>query len=302
METERLSPRYAGIDLWEPEDLFEGLLEGQFSAVAAVRGARLQILRAALATEERLRTAGRLIYAGAGTSARLAVQDGAELMPTFGWPADRILLLIAGGHEALLRSMEGAEDQVEYAAQLVRDHRIGAEDVLVAVAASGTTPFTLACLRQAKAARALTIGIANNQDTPLLREAACPILLDTGPEPIAGSTRMKAGTSQRVALLVLSSFVMIRLGHVYGGLMIDVQASNEKLARRTEAILQQLTDRPPDEVRDALARAKGSIKTAVLLLQGCEPVEASSILASTNGRLREALAILDKKKEKRSVG
>jgi N-acetylmuramic acid 6-phosphate etherase len=222
-------------------------------------------------------------------------------MPTFGWPPDRVLLLIAGGHEALLRSMEGAEDQVEYAAHLVRDHRISAADILVAVAASGTTPFTLACLRQAKAAGALTIGIANNQGTPLLREADCPILLDTGPEPIAGSTRMKAGTSQRVALLVLSSFVMIRLGHVYGGLMIDVQASNEKLARRTEAILQQLTDRPPDEVRDALVRAKGSIKTAVLLLQGCEPVEAGRILANTNGRLREALAILDKRKEKRSV-
>jgi N-acetylmuramic acid 6-phosphate etherase len=301
LETERLSPRYAGIDLWEADDLFEGLLEGQFSAVAAVRGARPEILRAALATEERLRTAGRLIYAGAGTSARLAVQDGAELMPTFGWPPDRVLLFIAGGHEALLRSMEGAEDQVEYAAQLVRDHRIGAADVLVAVAASGTTPFTLACLRQAKAASALTIGIANNQGTPLLREADCPILLDTGPEPIAGSTRMKAGTSQRVALLVLSSFVMIRLGHVYGGLMIDVQASNEKLARRTEAILQQLTDRPPDEVRDALLRAKGSIKTAVLLLQGCELGEAGRILASTNGRLREALATLDKRKEKRSL-
>jgi N-acetylmuramic acid 6-phosphate etherase len=222
-------------------------------------------------------------------------------MPTFGWPPDRILLLIAGGHEALLRSMEGAEDQVEYAAHLARGHGIGTEDVLVAVAASGTTPFTLACLRQAKLSGAQTIGIANNQGTPLLREADYPIFLDTGPEPIAGSTRMKAGTSQRVALLLLSSFVMIRLGHVYGGLMIDVQASNEKLARRTESILQQLTDRSPDEVRDALARAKGSIKTAVLLLQGCDAVEAGRILASTRGRLREALAILDTRKERRGV-
>lgn len=296
METERLSPRYAGIDLWEPGDLFDGLIEGHFSAVAAVRAARAELEAAGLAIEERLRGPGRLIYAGAGTSGRLAVQDGAELMPTFGWPSERLLLLIAGGQEALLRPVEGAEDQVEHAAALAREHRIDPADVMVAVAASGQTPFTVACLRQAKARGALTIGIANNRDTPLLAEADHPVFLDTGPEPIAGSTRMKAGTAQRVALLMLSTFTMIRLGHVYSGLMVDVQALNEKLVQRTESMLQRLTDRSAEEVREALARANGSIKLAVLLLQGSDPAEARSILEETKGSLRDAMAMLDRRK------
>jgi len=164
--------------------------------------------------EPRLRDGGRLAYAGAGTSGRLAVQDGAELMPTFSWPQDRLLLLIAGGPQALIEAVEGAEDESEQAVDLVRRHAIGTRDVLIAVAASGTTPFTLAALREAKALGALTIGIANNRDTPLLADAEHPIWLDTGPEPIAGSTRMKGGTAQRIALNVLSSLIMIRLGRV----------------------------------------------------------------------------------------
>src|SRR5205085_11553580 len=135
----------------------------------------------------------RLAYAGAGTSGRLAVQDGAELMPTFSWPQERLLLLMAGGREALLRSVEGAEDEIGHAADLMRRHAMSQRDVLIAVAASGTTPFTLACLREANARKALTIGIANNSGTPILEEADHPVLLDTGAEPIAGSTRMKAG-------------------------------------------------------------------------------------------------------------
>ena len=226
VDTERASPRYRDIDLWDAGDILEALIEGQFVAVAAVRAARPALERAARAIEARLKRGGRLVYAGAGTSGRLAVQDGAELMPTFSWPADRLLLLIAGGKEALLRSVEGAEDEAEQAAQLVRSHGIGRADALIAVAASGSTPFTLACLTEARARGALTVGIANNDDTPLLDRAECPILLATGSEPIAGSTRMKAGTAQRIALNLLSSLVMIRLGRVYGGLMVDVQAAN----------------------------------------------------------------------------
>src|SRR5262249_13746408 len=148
METERASPRYTDIDLWEPADILEAMVEGQFVAVAAVRAGRSAIERAALAIEQRLRSGGRLIYAGAGTSGRLAVQDGAELMPTFDWPAERLLLLIAGGRDALLQSVEGAEDAVDQAMRLVQQHEIGGNDVLLAVAASGTTPFTLTCLRE----------------------------------------------------------------------------------------------------------------------------------------------------------
>ena len=174
MKTEESSPRYSSIDCWEPGDILESLIEGQFSAVAAVRAALPAIRSAAVAMEARLRERGRLVYAGAGTSGRLAVQDGTELTPTFGWPDDRMLWLIAGGKDALLRSVEGAEDDIANARQLVGHHGIGADDVLVAVAASGTTPFTLECLRTSRTRGALTVGIANNQGTPILAESPPP--------------------------------------------------------------------------------------------------------------------------------
>ncbi len=290
MDTERFSPRFSGIDVWSPGDALDAMIDGQFGAVAAVRAARAAIEGAALAMEQRLEKSGRLIYAGAGTSGRLAVQDGAELMPTFSWPGERLLLLIAGGNEAMVQAVEGAEDEIEHATQLVDGHGIGQADVLIAVAASGTTPFTLACQRQAKRLGALTIGIANNRNTPLLAEAEHPILLDTGPEPIAGSTRMNAGTAQRITLNLLSSLVMIRLGRVYQGLMVDVQASNAKLVQRSETMLRHLTGRSSDEVRDALARAHGSVKVAVLLLDGCDLDEARALLDQAGGRLRAAIA------------
>ncbi len=293
LDTERASPRYRDIDLWDPADILEALIEGQFVAVAAVRAARPALERAGRAIEARLNRGGRLVYAGAGTSGRLAVQDGAELMPTFSWPAERLLLLIAGGNEALLRSVEGAEDQVEHAAQLVRSHGIGPADALIAVAASGSTPFTLACLREAKRRGALTVGIANNEDTPLLTEADCPVLLATGSEPIAGSTRMKAGTAQRIALNLLSSLIMIRLGRVYGGLMVDVQAANAKLARRSQSMLRHLTGRSGEEVCAALDAADGSVKVAALLLGGCDLGEAKRVLERAGGQLRVALASVE---------
>ena len=292
METERPSPRYSGIDLWELSDVLDGMIEGQFAAVAAVRAARRVIEDAVHAMEVRLAEGGRLIYAGAGTSGRLAVQDGAELMPTFNWPPERLVLLIAGGEEALLHAVEGAEDQIEHAHEEIARHGVAADDVLIAAAASGTTPFTLACLRSAKATGALTVGIANNPGTPLLTESDHPILLDTGPEPIAGSTRMKAGTAQRIAMNLLSSVLMIRMGRVYEGLMVDVQASNKKLEKRSEAMLRHLTGRSGEEARMALANAEGSVKLAVLLLHGCRPEEAKALLGRNGGRLRSALGEL----------
>jgi len=292
MGTEIVSPRYTGIDAWEPSEILEALIEGQLAAVAAVRAARRAIEQAALATEARLREGGRLVYAGAGTSGRLAAQDGAELSPTFSWPKERVLFLLAGGEGALIEAVEGAEDKPEHGADLVRENGIGATDVLIAVAASGTTPFTLACLREAKLRGALAIGIANNTKTPLLTEAEHGIWLDTGPESIAGSTRMKAGTAQKATLNLLSSLVMIRLGHVYGGLMVDVQASNKKLVRRSENMLMHLTGRSREEVREALGRADGSVKLAALLLQGCTTGEAEVALEQADGQLREALRLV----------
>src|SRR5262245_27019643 len=242
MSTERSSPRYSSIDAWQAEDIAESIVESQFAAVAAVRAAHKEIADAGVAMHARLQRRGRLIYAGAGTSGRLAVQDGAELAPTFGWPEERLVLLLAGGERALLRSVEGAEDDAEEGARLIRQHDVGADDVLIAIAASGTTRFTIACLREAKRRGALTLGIANNRTAPILDEAYHAIFLDTGAEPIAGSTRLKAGTAQKVALNTLSSSLMILLGKVHRGLMVDVRAANEKLVKRSEDILIQLTE------------------------------------------------------------
>jgi N-acetylmuramic acid 6-phosphate etherase len=291
METERASPRFSDIDRWEPGDILDALIESQMTAVATVRAALPAIEDAAAAMQARLSGTGRLIYVGAGTSGRLAVQDGAELIPTFNWPPDRLLLLIAGGKDALLRSAEGAEDEIDQAARLIRQHRIDASDVIIAVAASGTTPFTVTCMREAKQRGAFAIGLANNDSTPLLLEADCPILLDSGPEPIAGSTRMKAGTAQRVALNLLSTLVMIRLGRVHEGLMVDVQAVNAKLVGRSQNILRRLSGRSEQELRDALQRAGGNVKKAMLILQGCTPDKAAALLHEAGGRLRAALRL-----------
>lgn len=290
--TERVNPRYAEIDSWDAADTLEAMIDGQFAAVAAVRAARGAIEAAAKAMEARLRYRGRIIYVGAGTSGRLAAQDGAELMPTFSWPRERLVLIMAGGTPAFTQSIEGAEDQAEIGTTQIREHKVDAHDVLIAVAASGTTPFTLAALREARGAGALTIGIANNKDAPLLSEAEHAIWLDTGAEPIAGSTRLVAGTAQKVTLNLLSSLLMILLGRVYGGLMVDVQATNEKLMRRSEDIVIRLAGGSRAEARDALGRARGSVKLAILLRRGCDLKAATALLERGGGQLRKALAVL----------
>jgi N-acetylmuramic acid 6-phosphate etherase len=292
METERASPRFADIDLWDPADILDCMIEAQFAAVAAVRAARPAIEGAARAMEERLAQGGRLIYAGAGTSGRLAVQDGAELAPTFGWPEERLLLLIAGGHEALSRSIEGAEDDITQVTQFTDAQGVNSDDVLVAVAASGTTPFAVEALREGKRRGALTIGIANNKDTPVLSESDCPIWLDTGSEVIAGSTRLKAGTAQKIALNALSSLLMIRLGKVHAGLMVDVRATNEKLLKRSERILNRLTGCDVGDAREALNLAGGNLKIAALVLKGYDRREAERLLYESGQNLREAFSNL----------
>jgi N-acetylmuramic acid 6-phosphate etherase len=289
MSTERSSPRYSSIDLWETEDIAESIIESQFAAVAAVQAVRKEIAAAVVAMRTRLQDRGRLIYVGAGTSGRLAVQDGAELAPTFGWPGERLVLLVAGGERALLRSVEGAEDDAEQGLRLIEQQAVTSQDVLIAVAASGTTRFTLACLREAKLRGALTLGIANNQTCPILQEADHPIFLDTGSEPIAGSTRLKAGTAQKVALNTLSTSLMILLGKVYRGLMVDVRAANEKLQKRSEDMLMQLTGSNRDDARDALSRAHGSVKIAVMVLNGCDLESAKQMLSDANDQLGAAL-------------
>ena len=202
------------------------------TAAAAVGPALADTARAADAAAVRLSAGGRLAYAGAGTSGRLALQDGVELVPTFGWDPSRTLYLLAGGDGALSRAIEGAEDDEEAATVAVRDAALGPNDVLVALAASGRTPFTRAAARAARAAGTLVVAVANAAGAPLLAEADHPVVLATGPEAIAGSTRMKAGTAQRIWLTLFSTTVMVRLGRVHGGAMVDLVATNAKLRLR----------------------------------------------------------------------
>lgn len=290
MSTEDVARRYRDLDTWPAREVLEALLERNFSALAAVREALGPIEAAALAAAERLRDPeGRLVYAGAGTSGRLAVLDAVELPPTFGWPPERLVHLLAGGDAALTRSAEAAEDDEEAGEQGVRTLRLGARDVFVAVAASGRTPFTVAATRAARAGGALTVGLANNPETPLLHAAEHAILLDTGAEVVAGSTRLAAGTAQKVALNLFSTLLMVRLGRVYSNLMVGVQASNAKLSERAARIVAQLTGVDPARARALLQQAGGDVRLALLLLQGFELAEARARLEAAGGRLREVL-------------
>ena len=226
MATEDVSPRFHDLDAWPTAEAARALYEGQLAAVAAVQPALGAIAAASEAAAARLSGGtGRLVYVGAGTSGRIGVQDGAELAPTFDWPEARTLFLMAGGDGALLRAVENAEDSREQGAARVAAAGIGAGDVVVGLAASGATPFTVAALAEAGRREALTIGIGNNPDAPIFSACDRPILVETGTEVLAGSTRMKAGTAQKVVLNLFSTLVMIRLGRVFGGRLVDMRAS-----------------------------------------------------------------------------
>lgn len=290
MKTEDMDPSFVDLDAWDTARALEKLHVSQMAAVAAVGPALPALARAVDAAAARLKTAGRLIYAGAGTSARIAVQDGAELLPTFGWPADRVAFVVAGGEGALLRPVENAEDSGADGAARVIDLNVGRDDVLIGVAASGGTPFTIEALRTAKARGALTIGVSSNEDALLLREAHHAVLLATGAEPVAGSTRMKAGTAQKVALNLFSTMLMVRMGRVYRGLMVDMIATNEKLRRRAVRMVASLDGCSETEAAHALAAAGGDLKAAVLVRRGLDVAAARALLARYGGRLREAMA------------
>lgn len=290
--TETIDPRYRDLDAWPPQAILAAMWEGQLAAISAVQPALPAIAAAAEAAAPRLAAGGRLVYAGAGTSGRIGVQDGAELPPTFDWPQDRLVLLMAGGDQAFTRSIENAEDDIEAGHAAIATHAIGPGDVVLGLAASGNTPYTTAVLAAARAAGALTIAIANSPGGTLLAAAEHAILAQTGPEIIAGSTRMKAGTAQKAILNLFSSLVMVRLGRVHRGQMVDMQARNEKLRRRAERMLAHLTGAPPDAVARALAEAGGSVKLALLVIEGLDRQAAEALLARHAGQLRPALAEL----------
>jgi len=294
MATEHFSTRFQDLDTWPSLDVLSAFYEGQLSAVAAVRSSLPAIAAAAEEAVARLRRGGRLVYVGAGTSGRIGVQDGTELPPTFNWPDDKLVYLIAGGHRAIMKAVENAEDSVEEGIAGIRDNDIGPDDVVIGVAASGRTPFTIAALKEAAARGAQTIGISNNADAPILEACSHPILADTGEEVIAGSTRMKAGTAQKVILNLLSSLIMVRMGRVYRGLMVNMRATNAKLRRRSEIMVRQITDCDEATAADAILQAGGDLKTAVLIAMGADPQEARGALARNDDNLRRALADFSK--------
>lgn len=293
MSTEAVSPRYADLDLWPTPAAVEAMAEAQVAASAVVLGQARNIADAADAAAERLREGGgRLVYVGAGTSGRVAVQDGVELGPTFDWPDERLRYLLAGGLDALVRSVEGAEDDGAAGETAMAELGPCSCDVVIGVAASGRTPYTVAALRAASRAGALTIGIAGNEGTPLSDGFAHSILLPTGAEVVAGSTRMKAGTAQKIALNCLSTAIMIRLGRVHGGLMVDMRPSNAKLRARAVAMVAEIASVPIGTARAALQAADGEVKVAALIASGHDREVAVQALAAAGGRLRGAMVEL----------
>lgn len=291
--TESIDPRYADIDSWPTEDAIAAMIGGQRRAIDALEAQIAALSRAAEAAAARLGASdGRLIYVGAGTSGRVAVQDGVELTPTFGWPGTRLSYLLAGGLGALTESKEGAEDDRAAAAEGVASLATGPADVVVAVAASGRTPFTMSAVEAARARGALTIGLANNPGAPLLAAAEHPILLDTGSEIISGSTRMNAGTAQKAALNILSTAIMLRLGKVYRGQMVDMIISNIKLRQRAITMIRLLAGCGEEQATAALAAANDRIALAVLVAMGQCLAEAQAALARHGGILRDAIAAL----------
>ncbi len=302
MATEEIDPRFADLDAWSLTSAMEAMWEGQLMAVAAIGHALPAIAAATEAAKAALGDRGRIVYVGAGTSGRVAVQDGAELMPTFAWPNERVCFIVAGGDRAFVTSIEGAEDDIEDAVAQITAARVTPHDVVIAVSASGTTPFTVAALQQAGSFSAVTIGVANNPGTALLASAKFPILIETGRELIAGSTRMKAGTAQKVVLNLISSGIMVRLGRVFRGMMVNMQPTNAKLKRRAEAMVAQIALCDQSRAARSLEEAEGDIKTAVLLTLGIGRVDAETILQNCDGNLRRAFAELNRDRDRHPKG
>ncbi|WP_407542312.1 N-acetylmuramic acid 6-phosphate etherase (plasmid) [Deinococcus radiomollis] len=287
MTTEDTSERFRNLDIWPDTDILDALLEGQFAAVGVVAATRNALNAAVSQAYERLQFTGRLVYVGAGSSGRLAALDALEVAPTFGWPRERLAYRVAGAAFDLTAD-EGAEDDVQAGAEAAQALSLSMSDVAVCVSASGSTPYTLAFQRVARGRGALTVALANNAASPMLLEAHAPVLLASGPEVIAGSTRLGAGTAQKAALNLFSTLLMVRLGRVYHNQMTEVEPSNVKLRGRAERIVAQAAACDLKTAQAALAEA-GSIKLALCLLRYGTLEEARRRLEAAGGSLRTAL-------------
>jgi N-acetylmuramic acid 6-phosphate etherase len=287
--TEHVGLRFRELDRWSTGDVLEALWAGQSRAVAAGLAALPAIGAAIDAAAARLGESGRLIYVGAGSSAVLGALDGLELTPTFNWPATRVVVVLAGIAD-LHDGFDGAvEDDSEAGAAKIAASSCGPNDVAIGISASGNSAFTVGALAAARARGALTLGIAGNPGSPLLIAVEHPIAIPTGEEVIAGSTRLAAGTAQKCALNLFSTGLMVRLGYVYGNLMINVRVENAKLQRRALDMLRGITGCSEAEAVTALAECGDDLKQAVLVLNGMSAEAAAAALTEAGGNLRRAL-------------
>lgn len=290
LRTESPSEQHAELDRYDSVRLVTAFVDDQRLAAEAVYAARAALAAAVDAALPRIAAGGRLLYAGAGTSGRLGVLDSVELTPTFSWPRERARALLAGGERAMFEAVEGAEDDREQGAADLLALAPTPNDVLLAIAASGSTPYALGALEAARAAGTLTVGIANNPGAPLAAAAEIGVVLDTGPEVISGSTRLKAGTAQKIALNSFSSSLMVRLHKTYGNLMVDLRATNAKLRRRALALTQRAGGVDEAAARLALDGCAWRVKVAIVMLRaGVDAATAERRLDAAQGSVHAAL-------------
>lgn len=297
--TEALHQNAEGLDVQAPDTILSFLANAQIEAAKAVHGAIPAIAEAAELIATQLKSGGKLAYAAAGSSGLMAVADALELPGTFGIARDRIIILIAGGDEAFRTLAGGPEDDTEEAAAAVANADIGKGDCLIAVSASGSTPYAVQAIGDARRRGAATIAVANNKDAPLFGEADVAVLLETPPELIAGSTRMGAGTAQKIALNMLSTLAAIHLGHVHDGYMVNLAADNIKLRDRAVRMVAAITGRSRNEAARLLEESGGGVKTAILLAAGAANADAAEkILEGAGQKLRPALSAIEGSKRR----
>jgi N-acetylmuramic acid 6-phosphate etherase len=290
LETERVDPRYAGIDRATVAELASLMNEADASVPAAVRAALPRIVPAIEAVAQRIRAGGRLLYVGAGTPGRLGVLDASECPPTFGTPPELVRGLIAGGEPAMFAAQEGVEDDTDAGRAVVAAEGVGPADSVVGITASGRTPYVLAAIAEARALGALTVGVSCNAGTALSAAAEHGIEVVVGPEVLAGSTRLKAGTAQKLVLNMFSTIAMVQLGKTYGNLMVDLGATNAKLRERAIRMVRTVTGASRERAEEALEASGMRVKLAILRLErGLDTAEASARLAAAGGRLRDVL-------------
>jgi N-acetylmuramic acid 6-phosphate etherase len=290
MITEGRNPASQNIDELSTEAMLRVINDEDKKVALAVEVIVPQIAQVVDAITGAFSKGGRLIYCGAGTSGRLGILDASECPPTFGTPRSQVVGLIAGGHTAILQAVENAEDNVEQGAQDLKDIDFNANDVLVGIAASGRTPYVLGALAYAKQQGAFSAALTCNPNSPMSQAADVALTPVVGPEVVTGSSRMKAGTAQKLVLNMLTTGAMIRSGKVYGNLMVDVEATNQKLVQRQINIVKQATDCDDATAQQALNACHGHCKTAiVMVLAGLDASEAQALLKQNSGFIRNAL-------------